>query len=81
MSNSLLKFEKANYFYVQADESAEWIVFKTPNSGITSKTSSNTRSEMGQKQRWLADQGVVLEGTLKVMHVYELDDSTVDASQ
>ncbi len=79
-ADSLLEFEKADYFYVQADESAEWIVFKTPNSGITSKTSSNTRSEMGQKQRWLTDQGGVLEGTLKIMHVSELGDPTVAAS-
>ena len=68
-SENLNKFQKQGFFYVQNDGKTDWVVYKTPNSGITSKTSSNTRSELHQKKYWIPEGGGKLTGTLKVMHV------------
>lgn len=78
--DSLNRYEKDNFFYVDHDTIADWVVYKTPNSGTTSKTSSNTRTELGQKKRWTAKTGGKLTGTLKVMHVSTSGDARVAAS-
>lgn len=68
-SDRLVKFQKDNFFYVQTDAVADWVVYKTPNSGVTSRTSSNTRTELGEKKHWIPEEGGKLTGTLKVQHV------------
>lgn len=68
-SNDLVNFQKDNFFYVKNDGKSDWVVYKTPNSGVTSKTSSNTRTELHQKKYWKPKEGGKLTGTLKVMHV------------
>ncbi|WP_452230784.1 polysaccharide lyase family 7 protein [Lacinutrix sp. MEBiC02404] len=65
----LVNFQKDDFFYVQNDGKTDWVVYKTPNSGITSKTSSNTRTELGEKAHWIPETGGKLTGTLKVQHV------------
>ena len=75
-SKNLNDFEKEEFFYTQE----HWVVFKTPNSGITSKTSNNTRSELGQLKHWTPEQGGKLSAKLKVMHVSESGDPKVAAS-
>ena len=69
ISKDLRSFKKNGFFYVESDQVAKWVVFKAPNSGITSKNSSNTRSELGQLKRWIPETGAKLSATLKVMHV------------
>ena len=68
-SENLIDFKKDNFFYVENDGVNDWVVYKTPNSGITSRTSSNTRTELGEKKHWIPEEGGKLTGTLKVMHV------------
>jgi hypothetical protein len=68
-SDSLINFQKEDFFYVKNDGVTNWVVYKTPNSGITSRTSSNTRTELGEKKHWIPEEGGRLTGTLKVMHV------------
>ncbi|WP_397444517.1 polysaccharide lyase family 7 protein [Polaribacter sp. R77954] len=68
-SEDLTNFQKQDFFYVANDGTTDWVVYKTPNSGITSRTSSNTRSELGEKKHWIPEEGGKLTGTLKVMHV------------
>ena len=75
----LTNFEHEEYFYAAKDES-DWVVFKTPNGGITSPNSHNTRTELGQKARWTPKSGGKLTGTLKVMHVSTSGDARVAAS-
>lgn len=72
----LREFEDENYFYTVKD-GAEWVVYKTPNGGITSPNSHNTRTELGQKARWTPAEGGKLTGTLKVMHVSTSGDARV----
>jgi hypothetical protein len=72
--------EHKNFFYVENDGKTDWVVYKTPNSGITSRTSSNTRTELGQKKHWIPETGGKLTGTLKVMHVSTSGDARVAAS-
>lgn len=72
--------EQENFFYVANDGKANWVVYKTPNSGITSRTSSNTRTELGQKKHWIPETGGKLTGKLKVMHVSTSGDARVAAS-
>lgn len=79
-SDELIKFDKKDFFYVANDEKTDWVVYKTPNSGITSKTSSNTRTELGQKKHWIPETGGKLTGTLKVQHVSTSGDARVAAS-
>lgn len=78
--DSLLNFEKKNFFYVDNDGESNWVVYKTPNSGITSRTSSNTRTELGEKRHWIPEEGGKLTGTLKVQHVSISGDARVAAS-
>lgn len=77
--NDLNEFAREKYFYVQPDQPA-WVVYKTPNGGITSPNSHNTRTELGQKARWTPETGGKLTGTLKVMHVSTQGDARVAAS-
>ena len=79
-SDSLINFEKKDYFYVTNDGQADWVVYKAPNAGITSPNSSNTRSELGQKNRWIPEKGGKLTGTLKVQHVSTTGDANVSSS-
>lgn len=75
-SENLVGFQKEDFFYVKNDGIADWVVYKTPNSGITSKTSSNTRSELHQKKYWTPMTGGKLTGTVKVMRVSTTGDAT-----
>ncbi|MFK8057552.1 MAG: polysaccharide lyase family 7 protein [Saprospiraceae bacterium] len=79
-TNELVGFEHKEYFYVANDEKADWVVYKTPNAGITSRTSSNTRTELGQIAHWIPETGGKLTGSLKVMHVSTSGDARVAAS-
>jgi hypothetical protein len=77
---NLDKVEHDNFFYVENDGKTNWVVYKTPNSGITSRTSSNTRTELGQKTHWIPETGGRLTGILKVQHVSTSGDARVAAS-
>ncbi len=79
-SEDLVDYEKKDFFYVENDGETDWVVYKTPNSGITSRTSNNTRTELGQKARWIPETGGRLTGTLKVMHVSTTGDATVSSA-
>ena len=76
----LNNYEKDGFFYVTEENGTDWVVFKTPNSGVTSKNSHNTRSEMGQKYRWIPETGGKLTGTCKVQHVSTSGDARVAAA-
>lgn len=78
--NDLKKIEHKDFFYVENDNNTNWVVYKTPNFGITSRTSSNTRTELGQKKHWIPEEGGKLTGSLKVMHVSTSGDARVAAS-
>ncbi|WP_066220629.1 polysaccharide lyase family 7 protein [Formosa haliotis] len=73
-------YENKDFFYVTNDGDTDWVVYKTPNSGVTSRTSSNTRTELGQKKHWIPEVGGKLNGTLKVQHVSTSGDARVAAS-
>lgn len=77
---NLINFEHKNFFYVSNENNKNWVVYKTPNSGVTSKTSSNTRTELGQIEHWIPETGGKLTGTLKVMHVSTTGDASVSSS-
>ena len=79
-SSELVNFEHKDFFYVENDGKTNWVVYKTPNSGITSRTSSNTRTELGQRSEWTPMEGGKLTGTLKVQHVSTSGDARVAAS-
>jgi len=79
-SDKLEGYEKDSFFYATTDEATDWVVYKTPNSGITSRTSSNTRTELGQKAHWVPETGGKLSGTLKVMNVSTSGDATKRSS-
>ena len=55
-------------------------MYKTPNSGVTSKNSSNTRTELHEKREWIPEEGGKLTGTCKVMQVSVSGDARVAAS-
>ena len=78
--DSLENYQKEDFFYVVSEDKVDWVVYKTPNSGITSKTSSNTRTELGQKEHWIPEVGGKLTGTLKVQHVSTTGDATASSS-
>ena len=78
--DKLVNYKKKDFFYVANDGQTDWVVYKTPNSGVTSRTSSNTRTELGQKKHWLPETGGQLTGTLKVMHVSTSGDARVSTS-
>ena len=79
-SNSLMNFQKDNFFYNEREDDMDWVVYKTPNSGITSRTSNNTRTELGEKNRWTPEVGGKLTGTLRVQHVSTTGDASVPSS-
>ncbi len=79
-TDSLMNFEKKDFFYVSNDGTTDWVVYKTPNSGVTSRTSSNTRTELGQIAHWVPETGGKLTGTLKVQHVSTSGDARAAAS-
>ncbi|MBU2996477.1 polysaccharide lyase family 7 protein [Cellulophaga baltica] len=79
-TEELVDYAKDDFFYVEKENDIDWVVYKTPNSGITSKTSSNTRTELGQKKHWIPETGGKLTGTLKVKHVSTSGDARVAAS-
>ena len=78
--DDLVDYQKDNFFYVENDDAGDWVVYKTPNSGITSRTSSNTRTELGEKKHWIPEEGGKLTGTLKVQHVSTTGDATAASS-
>ena len=78
--NDLINYQKADFFYVENDGTTDWVVYKTPNAGITSRTSKNTRTELGEKAHWIPENGGKLTGTLKVQHVSTTGDATAASS-
>ncbi len=77
---NLTEFEHKDFFYTVIDGTRRWVVYKTPNSGVTSKNSSNTRTELHEKREWTPEQGGKLTGTCKVMQVSISGDARVAAS-
>jgi hypothetical protein len=78
--DNLVNFQSDKFFYVKNDGETNWVVYKTPNSGVTSKNSSNTRTELHELREWIPEEGGKLTGTLKVMHVSTSGDARVAAS-
>ncbi|WP_204346803.1 polysaccharide lyase family 7 protein [Psychroserpens algicola] len=78
--DSLVNYQKDDFFYVENDGQTDWVVYKTPNSGVTSRTSSNTRTELGEKAHWIPEEGGKLTGTLKVQHVSTTGHANVSSS-
>lgn len=76
----ITEFEHKDFFYTVIDGTRRWVVYKTPNSGVTSKNSSNTRTELHEKREWTPEQGGGLTGTCKVMQVSTSGDARVAAS-
>lgn len=76
----LTNFQNKDFFYTVIDGTRRWVVYKTPNSGVTSKNSSNTRTELHEKREWTPEEGGKLTGTCKVMHVSTSGDARVAAS-
>ncbi|MGL1885520.1 MAG: polysaccharide lyase family 7 protein [Reichenbachiella sp.] len=79
-TKKLVNYEDQEFFYVANDGATDWVVYKTPNSGITSRTSKNTRTELGQIKHWVPETGGKLTGTLKIAHVSTSGDARVAAS-
>ncbi len=77
---NLINFEHKDFFYTVIDGTRRWVVYKTPNSGVTSKNSSNTRTELQEKREWIPEEGGKLTGTCKVMQVSVSGDARVAAS-
>ena len=78
--DDLTKYENKKFFYTVIDGTRRWVAYKTPNSGVTSKNSSNTRSELHEKREWTPEQGGKLTGNCKVMQVSTSGDARVAAS-
>ncbi len=76
----LVDFEHKDFFYTVIDGTRRWVVYKTPNSGVTSPNSSNTRTELHEKREWTPEQGGKLTGTCRVMQVSVSGDARVAAS-
>lgn len=76
----LTAFEHKEFFYTVIDGTRRWVVYKTPNSGVTSKNSSNTRTELHEKREWTPEEGGNLTGTCKVMQVSTSGDARAAAS-
>ena len=77
--DSLVGYRDEAYFYTATDET-DWVVYKTPNAGGTTRNSSNTRTELRQVAEWTPETGGKLTGTLKVMHVSTTGDARVSAA-
>jgi hypothetical protein len=73
-------FEHQGFFFQRTTVDTSWVSFKAPNGGTTSRTSNNTRSELGELQKWTPQQGGELRATLKVMHVSKSGNPYVPAS-
>lgn len=74
-------FEHKDFFYATNDGTADWVVFKAPNSGDTHGTSNNTRTELAQQKKWYpTDANDTLTATLKVMNVSSSGDARVAAT-
>ncbi len=78
--DNLVDYEHKDFFYSVIDGTRRWVAYKTPNSGVTSKNSSNTRTELHQKKEWTPEEGGKLTGTVRVMHVSTSGDARVAAS-
>lgn len=78
--DELVGYEHEDFFYTVIDGTRNWVAYKTPNSGVTSKNSSNTRTELHEKREWIPEDGGKLTGTLKVMHVSTSGDARVAAA-
>ncbi len=78
--DELVEYENKDFFYTVIDGTMRWVVYKTPNAGVTSKNSSNTRTELHEKREWTPEEGGKLNGTCKVMHVSTSGDARVAAS-
>ena len=76
----LVEYENKDFFYTVIDGTRRWVVYKTPNSGVTSPNSSNTRTELHEKKEWVPEIGGRLTGTCKIMQVSETGDARVAAS-
>ncbi len=78
--DNLVNFDHKDFFYTVIDGTRRWVVYKTPNSGVTSKNSTNTRTELHEKREWTPEEGGKLTGTCKVMQVSISGDARVAAS-
>jgi len=78
--DNLVNFEHKDFFYSVIDGTRRWVVYKTPNSGVTSKNSSNTRTELHENREWTPEDGGRLTGSCKVMQVSISGDARVAAS-
>jgi len=78
--DDITEYEHKDFFYTVIDGTRRWVVYKTPNSGVTSKNSSNTRTELHEKREWTPEQGGKLTGICKVMQVSVSGDARVAAS-
>jgi hypothetical protein len=74
------RFEHKDFFYTTNDGTADWVVYKAPNSGDTHGTSNNTRTELAQTKKWSPMTDAKLTATLKVMNVSATGDARVAAS-
>ena len=77
---NLVNFDHKDFFYTVIDGTRRWVVYKTPNTGVTSKNSGNTRTELHEKRNWTPEDGGKLTGTCKVMQVSVSGDARVPAS-
>jgi len=78
--NNLVNYQDEKFFYTAKERGTEWVVYKTPNAGVTSKNSSNTRTELHEKREWVPETGGNLTGTLQVKHVSTSGDARAAAS-
>ncbi len=78
--DDLTEFEHKDFFYTVIDGTRRWVVYKTPNSGVTTKNSNNTRTELHEKREWTPEEGGKLTGACKVMQVSISGDARVAAS-
>lgn len=76
----LTEFAHEDFFYTVIDGTRRWVAYKAPNAGVTSKNSSNTRTELHEKREWTPMEGGRLTGTCKVMQVSVSGDARVAAS-
>ena len=77
---NLVNYEHKDFFYTVIDGTRRWVVYKTPNSGVTSKNSNNTRTELHEKRDWKPEEGGRLSATCRVMQVSTSGDARVAAS-
>ncbi len=76
----ITEYQNEDFFYTVIDGTRRWVVYKSPNAGVTSKNSNNTRTELHEKREWTPREGGRLTGTCKVMHVSTSGDARVAAS-